>query len=449
MGFDNMKVLTVGGGAREHVIVKKLADDGAEIYSVMGNKNPGIARLAEEYILESGSNIQKVVDWGNEKDIELAVVGPEAPLGEGIVDALEENGIKCASPSKDAAKIETSKEFMRNLMAKYDLLGSVEYHTFDNIEEIEDFLAHYEGDLAVKPVGLTGGKGVKLMGEHLNSKKEVIDYCRKVLEEEIGGKARLVLEEKLVGEEFTLQAFTDGKNLIPMPLVQDHKRLFEGDDGPNTGGMGSYSQSDGLLPFLNKKIYDESVDIMEKTLEALRKDGRPYKGVLYGQFMLTKEGPKIIEFNCRWGDPEAMNVLPLLENNYVELCEKMAEGDISDVDVSFQKRASVCKYVVPEGYGIDPEGGHKVEVDEEAVEKEGAQLYYASVDERDGDIYTTTSRSLAVVGFSKDMSKAEEASEKALSHVKSNKIQMRHDIGKQESIQRKIENMKEIRGENR
>ncbi len=444
-----MKVLTVGGGAREHVIVKKLAEDGAEIYATMGNKNPGIARLAEEYLLESGSNIEEVVNWAVKKDVKLAVIGPEAPLGEGIVDALEENGIRCASPSKDAAKIETSKEFMRDLMAEYELPGKVEYHTFDNIEEIEDFLAHYEGDLAVKPVGLTGGKGVKVMGEHLNSKKEVIDYCKKVLEEEIGGKPRLVLEEKLVGEEFTLQAFTDGENMKAMPLVQDHKRLFEGDEGPNTGGMGSYSQADGLLPFLDEDIYEESIDIMEKTLEALKKDGRPYKGVLYGQFMLTSKGPKIIEYNCRWGDPEAMNVLPLLETDFVELCEKIAEGDISDTDVSFKNKASVCKYVVPEGYGVDPDGGHPVEVDEKAIEREGAQLFYASVDEKEGKIYTTTSRSLAVVGYSEDMNEAEEASERALSHVKSDKIQMRHDIGKPESIQRKIENMKKIRGENR
>jgi len=444
-----MKVLTVGGGAREHVIVKKLSDDGAEIYAAMGNKNPGIASLADEYLLESGSNIEKILDWAVNKDIELAVIGPEAPLGEGIVNALEDECIKCASPSKEAAKIETSKKFMRDLMAEYELPGRVEYHTFDNIEEIEDFLTHYEGDLAVKPVGLTGGKGVKVMGEHLNSKKEVIDYCRKVLEEEIGGKPRLVLEEKLVGEEFTLQAFTDGNSIIPMPLVQDHKRLFEGDEGPNTGGMGSYSQSDGLLPFLDNNIYEESVNIMKETLEALKEDGRPYKGVLYGQFMLTKKGPKIIEYNCRWGDPEAMNVLPLLETNYVELCEKIADGDISEMDISFQNKASVCKYVVPEGYGVDPDGGHLVEVDEEAIQDEGAQLFYASVDEKDGKIYTTTSRALAVVGYSEDMDEAEKVSERALSHVKSDKIQMRHDIGKPESIQRKIENMKKIRGDNR
>ncbi len=443
-----MKVLTVGGGAREHTIVKALQEDGAEVYAAMGNKNPGIARLSEEYLLKSGSEIEDIVGWAKDKDVEMAVVGPEAPLGEGIVDALEDEGIKCASPKKAAAEIETSKDFMRDLQSKYNLPGRAEYKSFDNIEDIEDFLSHHDGELAVKPVGLTGGKGVKVMGEHLENKKEVIEYCEKVLEEKIGGESRLILEEKLEGEEYTLQVFTDGEDLMPMPLVQDHKRLFEGDEGPNTGGMGSYSQEDGLLPFVDQSIYDQSVQIIKETLDALNKEDRPYKGVLYGQFMLTAHGPKIVEFNCRWGDPEAMNVLPLLETDFVELCKKIAEGDLASMDASFEEKASVCKYVVPEGYGIEPDGGNLVEVDEEAVEDEGAQLFYASVDEKDGEIYTTTSRALAIVGYSRDLEKAEKVSEKALDHVKGDKIQMRHDIGKSESIQRKLDNMKEIRGEN-
>ncbi|MFW6304242.1 MAG: phosphoribosylglycinamide synthetase C domain-containing protein, partial [Candidatus Saliniplasma sp.] len=166
-----------------------------------------------------------------------------------------------------------------------------------------------------------------------------------------------------------------------------------------------------------------------------------------GQFMLTKKGPKIIEYNCRWGDPEAMNVLPLLNTNYVDLCKKIAEGDISDIDVSFQNKSSVCKYIVPQGYGIDPVSGAELEIDEDAVESEGAQLFYASVDERDGKIYTTTSRSLAVCGYSESLEDAESASERALSHVKGDKVHMRHDIGKPESIERKVKHMKDIKGD--
>jgi len=442
-----MKILTVGGGAREHTIVRALHSSGGEIFAAMGNKNPGIARLSEDFLLEKGTDIPKVVEWAKKKEVELAVIGPEAPLGKGIVDELEKVGIKCASPDKDAAQIEVSKDFMRDLMQRHDLPGKVDYQVFDDIEDIEDFLSHYEGELAVKPVGLTGGKGVKIMGEHLDNKEDVIDYCRKIIQEQIGGKPKLVLEERLKGEEFTLQVFTDGENVKPMPLVQDHKRLFEGDEGPNTGGMGSYSQADGLLPFVDKEIYGESVDIIRETLRALKKEGITYKGVLYGQFMLTKKGPKVIEFNCRWGDPEAMNILPLLENDFVQLSKSIAEGDISDIEVTFQRKASVCKYIVPEGYGIEPVPGAELEIDEESIESEGAQLFYASVDEKDGKIYTTTSRSLAVCGYSKDLEEAEAASERALSHVKGDNIHMRHDIGKPESIERKMKNMKKIKGD--
>ncbi len=444
-----MKVITVGGGAREHAMVKALARNGAEIYASMGNNNPGIDRLAEETLLEKDTNIREIVDWAVDKDIEFAVIGPEAPLGKGIVDELEKKGIPCASPCKRAAEIETSKEFMRDLMAKHELPGSVEYEVFDDIEELEDFLAHYSGDLVVKPVGLTGGKGVKVMGDHLESKKDLIDYSRKVLNENIGGTPRVVLEEKLVGEEFTLQAFTDGENVLPAPLVQDHKRLFEGDEGPNTGGMGSYSMPDGLLPFVNRKTYEGSVEIIRATLEAMRAEGRVYKGVIYGQFMLTAKGPKIIEFNCRWGDPEAMNILPLLKTDYAELCRSIAEEDISGMEISFEPKASVCKYIVPEGYGFESIPGSHLKVDEESIKREGAELFYASVDARNGEIYTTTSRSLAVVGFANDIGDAERVSEKALSYVEGKNIHMRHDIGKPDLIEDKVKRMEALLGDSK
>ncbi len=428
-------------------MVKALARSGAEIYAAMGNNNPGIARLAKETLLEKGTKIDKIVDWAVEKEVELGVIGPEAPLGNGIVDELEKKGIPCASPDSAAAEIETSKEFMRDLMARHELSGRVEYEVFDDIEALEDFIAHYTGDLVVKPVGLTGGKGVKVMGDHLDSKKDLIDYSRKVLNENIGGTPRVVLEEKLEGEEFTLQAFTDGVNVIPTPLVQDHKRLFEDDQGPNTGGMGSYSMPDGLLPFVDRDTYERSIEIIRATLEAMRKEDRSYKGIIYGQFMITAKGPKVIEFNCRWGDPEVMNILPLLKTDYAELCSKIAEGDLSGIDVSFEPKASVCKYIVPEGYGFESIPGSHLKVDEESIEREGAELFYASVDARDGDIYTTTSRSLAVVGFADRIEEAERVSERALSHIKGKNIHMRHDIGKPDIIKKKVKRVKALIGD--
>lgn len=438
-----MKVLSVGGGAREHSIVEALKKSGAEIYSVMKNKNPGIASSSEEYVLMDECEIEKVAEWAASKGVELAFVGPESPLGEGIVDLLESRGIPCVGPTKAAAQIEISKEYARDLMKRHNIPGYVEHRAFDNLEDVKRFLEEFGKDVVVKPIGLTGGKGVKIMGEQLQDYDDVLAYCGEIFENEIGGQSRLIVEERCVGEEFTLQAFCDGKTLAPMPAVQDHKRAYEGDEGPNTGGMGSYSEPNWLLPFLTKEEYDHAVDIMKQTIEAMAAEGTPYKGVLYGQFMLTAEGMKLIEFNARFGDPESMNVLPTLQDDFLTICKEIVDGNLSAA-VRFDPKATVCKYVVPIGYGVKSLSGEKIHVDEVAIRDTGAALYYASVNEEGGQIYTTTSRSLGVVGIANTTTEAEFISEAALKHV-SGKAYMRHDIGKPESIQRKVERMEEIR----
>jgi phosphoribosylamine--glycine ligase len=438
-----MKVLNVGGGAREHSIVEALKESNAKIYTVMKNKNPGIARASEEYILLDECEIEKVADWAVSKGVDLAVIGPEAPLGVGIVDLLESKGIPCVGPTKAAAQIEISKEYARDLMKRHNIPGYVLHKAFDNLEDIKQFLDGYGKDVVVKPIGLTGGKGVKIMGEQLQDYSDVLAYCKEILEKKIGGQSRLVIEERCVGEEFTLQAFCDGKTLAPMPAVQDHKRLYEGDEGPNTGGMGSYSESNGLLPFLEKAEYDEAVNIMRKTIEAMASEGTPYVGVLYGQFMLTAEGLKLIEYNARFGDPESMNVLPILQDDFLTICSSIVDGSLS-AGVRFDEMATVCKYVVPVGYGIKSLAGEKIHVDEESLRKTGAELYFASVNEEGGQIYTTTSRSLGIVGIANTIAEAEVISEEGLKFIGGN-AHIRHDIGKPESIRRKIERMESIR----
>lgn len=440
-----MKVLSVGGGGREHAIVKALAKSGAEIYAAMGNKNPGIVRASRGFKLVKDTDVENVVKFAAESAVEIAVIGPEAPLEIGLVDALVKEGIGCVGPTKDAARIETSKAFMRGLMSKYKVSGNIEFCTFYDFEGAKEYVLDAEMEVAVKPVGLTGGKGVKMQGEHLKDKEEVIRYVKEIFDNKIGGGG-VVLEERLEGEEFTLQAFCDGRTVVPMPLVQDHKRAFEGDNGPNTGGMGSYSMEDHILPFMTKKELDQAMDIMRKVVGAMARDGCPYVGILYGQFMLTRIGPKVIEFNARFGDPEAMNVLPVLESDFVGICEDIVAGKLSPSKVKFESKATVCKYVVPEGYGTKSKSGHEIRVDEEGVMNEGAHLFYANVNEENGRILTTSSRSIAVVGLEATVEKAEKACERGLRHVSGDAIYVRHDVGKRELIQKRIEHMKRIRG---
>ncbi|MGQ9587449.1 MAG: phosphoribosylamine--glycine ligase [Thermoplasmata archaeon] len=439
-----MRVLAVGGGAREHAIVSALARSGADVFACLKNNNPGIARATKGYMLVDENDVSKVVEFARISGAELAVIGPEAPLEVGLADGLEKAGIPVASPSKAAARIETSKSFMRGLLSKYKIKGSVQYAIVDTVRDLELALNKLGDNVAVKPTGLTGGKGVKVFGDHLMSRQDIMAYGEEILAKRIGGSARIVLEEKLVGEEITIQAFCDGKRVVPMPAVQDHKRAYEGDKGPNTGGMGSYSQKDGLLPFLHREEYDDAVGIMGKVVDALRKEGAQYRGTMYGQFMLTKDGPKVIEFNARFGDPEAMNVLPLLKSDFVKICEKMADGSVAKKDAEFFAKASVCKYVVPEGYGTRPLAGEEIRVDESAISKEGALFYYASVNEKDGKIYTTSSRSVGIVGISESIYDAERIAERALKHV-SGRIHVRHDIAKKEMLEAKVARMDQIR----
>jgi phosphoribosylamine--glycine ligase len=439
------KVLLIGGGAREHAMARALVESRAELYAVLKNRNPGILRLAKDALLASETDIEKVRLFAKMKGVELAVVGPEAPLEAGLTDALEKEGVRCASPSKDAARLETSKEFMRSLMARHDLPGRIMHWVFSDISEVKGFLDSYDRPVVVKPVGLTGGKGVKIVGDQLLSKDDVIEYATEVLEKKVGGSARVVIETKAEGEEFTLQAFSDGSHVTPMPAVQDHKRAFEGDIGPNTGGMGSYSGADHLLPFLRKEEYDEGVRIIQRIVDALKADGCPFKGPIYGQFMLTVEGPKVIEFNARFGDPEAMNVLSLLGSSFLEACEDMAFGRAGGVRATFKRLATVCKYVVPVGYGIESKAGSPLTVDEKAIEKEGARLYFAAVNQSDdGRVLTTTSRALGVVGISETIAEAEGKCESALSHIKGEYF-VRHDIGRPEALRKKVEHMERVR----
>ncbi|MFB6136640.1 MAG: phosphoribosylamine--glycine ligase [Halobacteriaceae archaeon] len=424
-------VLLVGGGGREHAIARSLAPD-CDLYACASNRNPGIAALAEGVETLDETDADAVVAYAEAVGATLAVVGPETPLEAGVVDALEDAGVYAFGPRQAEARIETDKAFQRRFMAENEIPGCPDFEVFDDPEAACEYIDAYDGDLAVKPAGLTGGKGVKVVGDQVTA-EEAKEYVRE------SGYDRVVLEERLVGEEFTVQAFVAGGDLRVTPAVQDHKRAYEGDEGPNTGGMGSYSDATPELPFMTEDDYEAAVDVLEATVEAL--DG--YRGVLYGQFMLTADGPKVVEFNARFGDPEAMNTLPVLETPFLDVLVAARDGDPLP-DLEFAPRATVCKYAVPEGYPTDPVAGAKVTVDEDSVGD--ALLFYASVDERDDGVYTTTSRSFAVVGVADDIASAEEQAEAALAAV-GDGLRVRHDIGKPDLVRRRVDHVAELRGE--
>ncbi|MFA5311943.1 MAG: phosphoribosylamine--glycine ligase [Methanomassiliicoccales archaeon] len=438
------KVLVVGGGGREHAIVAALLRSNADVYAVMKNRNPGIAKAARDFKLAKETDVDKVVEFAVSKNVELAIVGPEAPLEVGLSDALRGNDIGCVGPSRSAARLETSKSYARELLQRNSVPGNLGFRSFDNAEDAKKHLDDVGYEVAVKPVGLTGGKGVKVQGEHLRTVAEVKEYIDEVFEKNIGG-AGVVLEEKAEGEEFTMQAFCDGRTVVPMPLVQDHKRAYDGDVGPNTGGMGSYTDADHLLPFVRKAERDEAETILGKVISSMAKEGTPYQGVIYGQFMLTKDGPKVIEFNARFGDPEAMNVLTILNSDLTDIAWRIAEGNLPGGKVDFLRKATVCKYVVPEGYGTTPKAGLPIRVDEKAIAGLGAAAYYAAVDEVDGQVLTGTSRAVGVVGVADSIDDAESMCESALKHVKGDALFVRHDIGTRQLVERRVVHMDSIR----
>jgi len=441
-----MKVLVVGGGAREHAICDAVArSEQTTLFSVMSNLNPGIEKLAAEYFLKKETDIPEIISYARKRDIDLALIGPEAPLEAGLADELIKNNIQTCAPMKNAARIETDKEWMRNLLSKYDIPGQLRHHSFTDPTEAQRFIEDLDAEVVVKPIGLTGGKGVHVAGDHFNGTTEAMAYVTEVIQRKIGGAAKVLIEEKALGEEFTLQAFTDGQHLASLPAVQDHKRLLPDDKGPNTGGMGSYSCANGLLPFLTKKEYQQGVSILRHIIKALAKEHCTYIGPIYGQFILTAQGVRIIEVNARFGDPEAMNVLPLLQTDFIEICTAMLDTTLSTKDIQVEKKSTVCKYVVPEGYGVKSMVGEPIIVDEEAIYKTGARLFYASVNKKEGRIVTGSSRSLAVVGIHDDLAAAEHISEQALTHIKGDHLFIRHDIGTPPLLEKRIRHMKEIR----
>ncbi|MCX5819073.1 MAG: phosphoribosylamine--glycine ligase [Deltaproteobacteria bacterium] len=439
-------VLLIGNGAREHAIAEAIrrSEQNPRLYSFMKTNNPGIASLSEKVRLGRYDEPETIVAFARETGVAFAVVGPEDPLSHGVVDALAASGIPAVGPTRSLARLETSKSFTRNLLKKYEIPGNPRFRNFRSEDGIEAFFDTL-GGIVLKPDGLTGGKGVLVQGDHFQTRAEALDLCRDILK----SHPSVTVEEKLEGEEFSLQCLCDGQTVVATPPVQDHKRRFVDDRGPNTGGMGSYSAADHLLPFLDAAAVAEGLAITRKVADAiLQETGVPYKGIMYGGFIITRSGVKLIEYNARFGDPEAMNILPLLRTDFIDICRAIIDGRLDRTDIVFEKKATVCKYVVPKGYGLPqdhPEAASassKIEIGEAPA----ARLYYSSIDQRPDGLYMTSSRAIGVVGIADTLDEAECIAERAVGAIRGS-VDHRPDIGTDLLIRKRVQHMKILKGE--
>ncbi|MBI5229251.1 phosphoribosylamine--glycine ligase [Candidatus Micrarchaeota archaeon] len=436
-----MRVLLLGHGSREHCMAEALKRNPETwLYSVMAHLNPGIKKLSEEFRLMKLSNFDELHLFAEQVKPDFAVIGPEAPLADGVVDYFGPMGIPSFGPTQELAKLETSKAFSRLLMKKYGIPGLPEFKVFTSLEGVQEYLEAL-GDFVIKPDGLTGGKGVKVFGEHLKDASDGLNYCREVLKTH----PTVIVEEKLEGEEFSLQSIADGKTVLDTPPAQDHKRAFENDSGANTGGMGSYSCENHLLPFVTEEDVKQAHGITEKVMHALSREcGKPFVGVMYGGFMVTAKGLRLLEYNARFGDPETMNVLPIMENDFTEVVQAAIEQRLDEINLRFLEKATVCKYVVPAGYPNNPSVGERIEVDERGLARSGAHVYFGSVNEKDGGVYTTSSRAIAVLGIGEDLSDAERRAQAGVERI-SGKVFYRKDIGTSALVQKRIDHINSLK----
>ena len=429
-----MKILLIGSGAREQMIAKKLSESKhqPEIIVFGLSLNPGIEKLVHLYHIGNLLDNEAIINFARENKPDFAVIGPEAPIANGVVDELMKINVPSASPTRKMGQLESSKGFTRELLLKHHIEGNPRFQVFTNEEGLMAFAEDLE-EIVVKADGLHGGKGVLVQGDHFETLEEGVEAAKKFIKSD----GQVVIEEKLVGQEFSLMSFVDGEHVVDMPTIQDHKRAFKGDTGPNTGGMGAYSYPD-RLPFLKSEDVQAAHDITVKVAKALQEElGDPFIGIMYGGFMITKNGVRLIEYNARFGDPEAMNALTLLETDLVDIFRAQIDGTLDQLDIKFKNLATVCKYVVPEGYPNDPVKGERIELGEIP---DGVDYYLASIDQVGDDLLMLGSRAIAFVAAAEKTDQAEQLVEKAISNIKG-AVFHRKDIGTKALIEKRIKMM--------
>jgi phosphoribosylamine--glycine ligase len=414
-----LRILVIGRGGREHAIVWALrrSPKVEKVYCAPGNA--GIARLAETVPIGE-MEFDRLVRFARDNRIDLAVVGPDDPLAAGIVDAFEAAGVPAYGPRRNAAEIEGSKIFMKNLLRKYNI-PTARYETFNDYEAALAWLREQPVPVVIKADGLAAGKGVTVC----RTRGEAELALRRTMVDKAFGAAgeRVVIEEFLTGQEKSLLSFVDGETVRPMVPAQDHKPVFDGNKGPNTGGMGTYSP----LPHIPAAVVEEAAEtIVKPVARALAAEGRPFRGVLFAGLMLTDSGPKAIEFNARFGDPEAQVVLPRLETDLVDIILASLNGRLGDIDIRWRDEAAVCVILASAGYPGDYAKGLPIEGLEEA-ERE-ALVFHAGTAERDGRIVTDGGRVLGVVGRGADIREARERAYAAADKIRFEGKHCRTDI---------------------
>ncbi|RLI03731.1 phosphoribosylamine--glycine ligase [Candidatus Bathyarchaeota archaeon] len=464
-----MRILLVGEGAREHAIADAISRSSYEpkLYAAMSLNNPGIYNLCKktggDVSLGNSKNPEFVVEAAKKFKVDFVFVGPEEPLFHGVADKLEEVGIPCIGAKRKPAEIEMSKAFMRRLMWKYKVPGRLRFKAFKSVDEAVSYIKEYAESVALKPARQAGGKGVKVIADlqaYLRSEKTHVKekHVKAIDEVYMHGftdiEDRILVEERVEGPEYTLQAFTDGRTIKPLPLVQDNKNAFEMDIGPETGGMGSIAGKGKLLPFITKEEYEASTKIVEACVKAVEKEvGEKYKGVISGQMMCTASwGPTIIEFYSRFGDPEAVNVLPIMETDIVEICEAIIDEKLNKIKLKFENVATVVKCIAPKGYPEERElaKGHPVYIDEEAIKKKGCKVYYGSIDlKSNGEMISGGSRLVEIFGKGESIIEAGDIVEKCIPYVWLKDgwgTFHRSDIGSKELLEKRIEQANIVRG---
>ena len=423
-----MKILLVGGGGREHAIAWAVSKSPLcdKLYAAPGNA--GIAELAECADI-SVMDAPKLVAFAKEKDIDFVIVAPDDPLAAGVADAFLDEGIKTFGPRKNAAIIEASKAFSKDLMKKYNI-PSAAYETFEDADKALEYLKTLKAPYVLKADGLALGKGV-LICQTLQEAEEGIKEI--MIDKKFGDAGdKLVIEEFMTGREVSVLCFSDGKTILPMTSAQDHKRAGDGDTGLNTGGMGTFSPSpfytDEVAKFCEENVY-------QRTIDAMAAEGRPFKGVLFCGLMLTPDGPKVLEFNARFGDPEAQVVIPRLKNDIVEVMLACADGTLDKINLEFEDNAAVCVMLASDGYPVSYQKGFEIRGLENFKDKDGYYVFHSGTkfaDKEDGSraVVTNGGRVLGVTALGKNLHEARANAYKATELIDFDNKYMRHDIGK-------------------